>query len=192
MSSSTPSGGRVCFRRSRPSGSPLPRPGLDHPRNWLGLRKAGVGLPPLQLERLVFSRRAPRRSRCGAPPNELTEVGGILVSTMLLRFRIRMPFPKAFERPPKQKRLLRGGARHVTLHLHRRRDQGSHVDVSGEPFIDLDQQVARRVSGPTRWSTAQALSSMPGRCGRTRSWVRSGSDVRRPTGSGSSRSPHRG
>jgi hypothetical protein len=41
--------------RAGPSGSPLPRPSLDHRRNWLGLRTAGPGLPPLQLERLGSS-----------------------------------------------------------------------------------------------------------------------------------------
>ena len=50
---------------------------------------------------------------------------------------------------------------------------------------NLDQQVARGVNGPTRGGLPLRPSSMPGRCGRSRSWVRSGSAVRRPTGPGS-------
>ena len=45
------------------------RPGLDHRRNRLGLRTAGPGLPPLQLERLVSSRRAPWRSGVAVLPS---------------------------------------------------------------------------------------------------------------------------
>jgi hypothetical protein len=36
---STLSGERACFRQSRPSRSPLPRPGLDHRRNWLAYER---------------------------------------------------------------------------------------------------------------------------------------------------------
>ena len=39
MSLPTLSGGRACFRQGRPSRSPLPRPGLDHRRNWLGYER---------------------------------------------------------------------------------------------------------------------------------------------------------
>jgi hypothetical protein len=58
------------------------------------------------------------------------------------------------------------------------------------PNGNLDHQVAGRSQRiEERWPTAQALFD-PGLCGRSRSWVRSGSDVRPPTGPGNSRSHH--